>query len=77
MEGLNERARAGRDRFLPGGRHERRTGALPVEEWKLPHYEPMRTAFDAFLPDRPFDHLFRDVSTGVRGGKGPRYERVR
>ena len=30
-----KRARAGRDVFLPGGWHERRSGSLPLEEWKL------------------------------------------
>lgn len=72
-----KRARAGRDHFLPGGWIERRTGALPMEEWKRPFYDPMETALAAVLPSQPFDTLFRAAWARVRAGKGPRYERGR
>jgi hypothetical protein len=71
-----KRARAGRDHFLPGGWHERRSGSLPLEEWKLPLYGGEEPPLGSILPLMAFGALFEGAWGRVLGGKGPRYERT-
>lgn len=68
---VGKRARAGRDHFLPGGWKDRKSGSLPLEEWKLPMYPG-----DPILPPEPFAALFARAWARVEAGDAPRYERV-
>jgi hypothetical protein len=70
-----KRARAGRDHFLPGGWDDRKSGSLPLEEWKLPLYGGDDLPFSSILPLAPFAAVFRAAWDKVKAGKGPRYER--
>jgi hypothetical protein len=72
-----KRARAGRDHFLPGGWHERRTGSLPLEEWKLRWYGGDDPPLPGIVPLAPFHQLFREAWARLSGGDAPRYEKRR
>lgn len=72
-----KRARAGRDHFLPGGWHDRKSGSLPLEEWKLAFYGGAEPPLGSIVPLSPFADLFRIAWARVLAGHSPRYEKVR
>ncbi|MFD7033475.1 DNA-binding protein [Streptomyces sp. NPDC059917] len=74
------RARAGRTLFLPGGWTEPAAPALPLEEWKLPLYEPLVDGYPglgALVPSEPAADLYRRAWQRVRAGDAPRFETLK
>ncbi|MER5728262.1 DNA-binding protein [Streptomyces sp. NPDC002138] len=74
------RARAGRTLFLPGAWTEATAPALPLEQWKLPLYEPLaggRPVLGVLVPSEPAADLYRRAWQRVREGDAPRFETLK
>jgi hypothetical protein len=78
-----QRARAGRDLFLPGPWAELPAPDLPVESWKLPLYGAelrtdgsVRKPLDRLLPLRPLHDLFAAAWKRWQAGDRPGFEQV-
>ena len=81
---LAKRARAGRGAFLPGGWESFASPDLPLETWKLSHYEARLDAegrwerpLETLLPPRPLHELFALAWERAQGDDPPRYQEVK
>ncbi|WP_231509964.1 DNA-binding protein [Streptosporangium roseum] len=71
------RARAGRSLFLPGGWTELKAPCLPLEQWKLPLFDPAGSRSTPLVPIQPAADLYRRAWQRVRDGDAPRFEELR
>ncbi|MDB5385636.1 MAG: hypothetical protein JWM11_1282 [Planctomycetaceae bacterium] len=78
------RTRAGRKHFLPGGWEDLKAPHLPLETWKIPHFQLSRDylqrpvpPFGRIVPLEPVHALFAKAWKRIVDGDVPRYEEVK